>query len=426
MILVRYAVVPVVLLLGLGVSACSDGGSKPPEGSAGQGTGGVGPSGGAATNAGSAGVATSGAAGSGSVAGAPGGGAAQGGGSGSGGASSGGAGSSAGGGGSSAAGSSGSGPAGGAGWVDPGTEGDGDFEVGPSYTDSPDLTVRSGAPEGFDTSFDWGSEKSEIFSGDDFDPPLSFDRRITVFIPSQYRDGSEAPFMVSSDGFYGGLKNVVRNLAGNPSPDRRVPPLVIIGIQNGPNDRPSERSLEYDTVSDRYWRFVTQEVLPAVESHAAIKARFPNFKLTRDPNGRGGYGCSSGGPAVFGLAWFGDFNRVFSFSGSYTALQTSEEHPDGAWEYPDMIAAAPLRPQLRVFLHVGERDNGYDRPATDTRNWVSANRRMAAALKAKGNHYRFVFAKGGGHCGDPPGPRNQIMPESLIWLWRGWSGYPAP
>jgi enterochelin esterase-like enzyme len=411
MMLIRYPWVTVVWLLGSGAGACSDDGPETLDGTAGQGTGGVGQSGGAAANGGTVGFAN-GAAGSGSVAGAPGGGALQNGGS----ASSAAAGSGASSGGSGAG-------SGGTDWVDPGTEGDGDFEVGPDYTDSPDLTVRPNAPEGFDTSFDWGSAKSEIFSGDDFDPPLSFPRKITVFVPSQYVDGAEAPFMVSSDGFYGGLKNVVRNLADDPVADRRVPPLVIIGIQNGPNERPSQRGLEYDTVSDRYWRFVTQEVLPAVESHGPLKARFPNFKLTRDPNGRGGYGCSSGGPAVFGLAWFGDFNRVFSFSGSYTALQSTEEHPNGAWEYPDMIAAAPLRPQLRVFLHVGERDNGYELPADDTRNWVSANRRMAAALKAKGNHYRFVFAKAGGHCGDPPGPRNQIMPESLIWLWRG---YRAP
>jgi enterochelin esterase-like enzyme len=233
-------------------------------------------------------------------------------------------------------------------------------------------------------------------------------------------DGKESPFMVSSDGFYGGLRTVVQNLAGDPSPDHRVPPLVIIGIQNGPNNQPSERSLEYDTVSDRYFRFVSQEVLPAVLANAQVKARFPNFKLTNDPNGRGGYGCSSGGPAVMGLAWFGNFNRVFSFSGSFTALQrTPPEHPDGAWEYPQMIMNAPLRPDLRVFLEVGENDNGSTSAEAQHRNWVLANRNMAAALKAKGNHYRFIFATGAGHCDDAA--RNQVMPEGLIWLWRGYT-----
>jgi enterochelin esterase-like enzyme len=225
--------------------------------------------------------------------------------------------------------------------------------------------------------------------------------------------------MVSSDGFYAGLQSVVQNLADDPNPDHHVPPLSIIGIQNGPDVHPnSERSLEYDTVSDRYWRFVTTEVMPAILANAALKAKFPNFKFTSDPNGRGGYGCSSGGPAVMGLAWFGDFNRVFSFSGSYVAIQKTTDHPDGAWEYASLITAAPARPDLRVFLEVGEHDNGYTELESAHRNWVISNTAIAAALKAKGNHYHFVLAKGAGHCDD--NARNQVMPQGLIWLWRGY------
>jgi iron(III)-enterobactin esterase len=303
---------------------------------------------------------------------------------------------------------------------DPGTAGDGEIDVGPNYTDSPDGKLKAGAPAGFSVSFTLTSAQSAIFKGDDFTPPLTFSRQIKVFVPQQYVDGSESPFMVSSDGFYGGLQTVVQNLAGDPSPDHRVPPLVIIGIQNGPDVHPdSERSLEYDTVSDRYWRFVTKEVIPAVLANTALKAKFPNFKLTSDPNGRGGYGCSSGGPAVMGLAWFGDFNRVFSFSGSLVALQKTADHPDGAWEYPSMVSAAPARPDLRVFLEVGEHDNGYTSDEASHRNWVIANKNMAAALMAKGNHTRFVFAKGAGHCDSAA--RNQVMPEGLIWLWRGYA-----
>jgi len=310
-------------------------------------------------------------------------------------------------------------PEGGSGSTDPGSAGDGDIEVGPTYTPSPDLRLKAGAPAGFTTTFTLTSAMSAIYKGDDFTPPQPFSRQIKVFVPDQYVDGAASPFMVSSDGFYGGLQTVVQNLADDPSPDHRVPPLTIIGIQNGPDPRPnSERSLEYDTVSDRYWRYVTKEVIPAVLANAALKAKFPRFKLTSDPNGRGGYGCSSGGPAVMGLAWFGDFNRVLSFSGSYVALQKTADHPAGAWEYPDMIKAAPLRPDLRVFLEVGERDNRYTEPESTHTNWVIANRNMAAALKAKGNHYRFVFAKGAGHCDN--NARNQVMPEGMIWLWRGY------
>lgn len=316
-------------------------------------------------------------------------------------------------------GSGGSAGAGSSGSADPGNVGDGDLMVGPTYTPSPDLRLEAGAPAGFSTSFTMTSAMSNIFKGDDFSPAQPFSRSIRVWVPEQYVDGSAAPFMVSSDGFYAGLQTVVQNLADSPTPERRVPPLVIIGVQNGPDVQPkSERSLEYDTVSDRYWQFVTKEVIPAVLANAALKAKFPNFKLTSDPNGRGGYGCSSGGPAVLGLAWFGDFNRVLSFSGSYVALQRTTDHPDGAWEYPKLVTDAPLRPDLRVFLEVGQNDNGSTTADTGKRNWVSANRNLAAALKAKGNHYRFVFAQGAGHCDN--NARNQVMPEGLIWLWRGY------
>ena len=317
-------------------------------------------------------------------------------------------------------GAGGAAPSGGnSGSTDPGTVGDGDFTVGPTYTPSPDGSLKAGAPAGFTVSFTLTSAMSSIFNGDDFTPPLTFSRSIRVFVPQQYVDGTESPFMVSSDGFYAALQTVVQNLASDPSPDHHVPPLVIIGIQNGPDVRPSsERSLEYDTVSDRYWQFVTKEVIPAVLSNAALKAKFPNFKLTSDPNGRGGYGCSSGGPAVMGLAWFGDFNRVFSFSGSFTALHPNPEHPFGAWEYTKMITDAPLRPDLRVFLEVGQNDNGAGTADDQHRNWVTSNQNMAAALKAKGNHYRFIYAMGAGHCDN--NARNQVMPEGLIWLWRGY------
>jgi iron(III)-enterobactin esterase len=308
----------------------------------------------------------------------------------------------------------------GAGATDPGTVGDGDFMVGPTYTPSPDLRLKPGAPAGFTVRFTMNSAMSTVFDGSDFNPPLSFTRSIQVFVPQQYVDGTASPFMVSSDGFYAGLQTVVQNLADDPSPDHHVPPLVIIGIQNGPNPTggPSERSLEYDTVSDRYWQFVTKEVIPAILANAQLRARFPNFKLTSDPNGRGGYGCSSGGPAVMGLAWFGDFNRVLSFSGSFTALHPTPDHPLGAWEYPTLIMNAPARPDLRVFLEVGQNDNNSTDAESTHRNWVIANRAMAAALKAKGNHYRFIFAQGAGHCDN--NPRNQVMPEGLIWLWRGY------
>lgn len=57
-------------------------------------------------------------------------------------------------------------------------------------------------------------------------------------------------------------------------------------------------------------------------------------------------------------------------------------YPNGAWEHHEhLIDESPMKP-LRVYLHVGERDLGYDAPASGLHDWVLANeacwRRSAA------------------------------------------------
>lgn len=52
------------------------------------------------------------------------------------------------------------------------------------------------------------------------------------------------------------------------------------------------------------------------------------------------------------------------------------------------------------------------------RNWVSANQRMAAALKPKGYACQFVYSVDSGHT-----DRNVIaktLPRALAWLRQGY------
>jgi enterochelin esterase family protein len=46
-----------------------------------------------------------------------------------------------------------------------------------------------------------------------------------------------------------------------------------------------------------------------------------------------------------------------------------------------------------------------------------ANDRMAAALKAKGYPYRYVWCENAGHVDRKA--VNQTLPDSLLWLWQG-------
>ena len=172
--------------------------------------------------------------------------------------------------------------------------------------------------------------------------------------------------------------------------------------------------------------FIDTEVLPAVASNAQLKAAYPNFKFTTDPNGRAAYGCSSGGAAAMTMGWFApnDYRRLITYSGTFVDQQNpiapeQAQYPVGAWGYASgLITNSPVLP-LRVFLQVGEMDNGYTMPESSLHNWLLANQHVAAALKAKGYHYRFIYALGATHC--DARPRQQTLPETLQWMWRGYT-----
>jgi len=49
---------------------------------------------------------------------------------------------------------------------------------------------------------------------------------------------------------------------------------------------------------------------------------------------------------------------------------------------------------------------------------VVANNRMAAALKAKGYPYQFVFSEASGHV--ERAVEMQTLPEAFEWVWKGY------
>lgn len=306
--------------------------------------------------------------------------------------------------------------------IDPGTEGDGDYTISPPYDSLQQMNVPTG------TTYQWtmASTESEIYRGDDstLNNPQSFDRGIRVYIPAQYVDGTDAPLIVVQDGYVRDLEVATNNLIAEGS----LPALVLVFVDNGGGDsKGSQRGLEYDTLSDRYSRFITTEVLPAVEENQEILSDYPNFRFTTDPEGRGAYGCSSGGAAAFTMGWFtpDQFHRIITYSGTFVDQQDDDaaeeaEYPLGAWEYHDRLIAETEPKPLRVFLQVGENDNGADQPEGTYHNWVMANERMAAALAGQGYHYRFVYAEGAGHCDGSV--RQHTIQDTLRWMWRGYVG----
>jgi iron(III)-enterobactin esterase len=316
--------------------------------------------------------------------------------------------------------------------IDAGTEGDGDFTID-MFSTQPELTDK-GAPRGLMFSFVMDSNRSRIFDGKDAtlipSKPRSLTRQIQVYIPANYIEGTEAPLMIIQDGSgpIDAISYGIDNLSRSADVSRRIPAFIAIAVQNGGDDaQGSERGLEYDTMSDRYARFIELEVLPAVLADSKIKAAHPMLRFTRNPEGRATYGCSSGAAAAFTMAWYRPdlFRRAITYSGTFVAQQNVGQPetpvtPLGAWEYHsslELIANTPRKP-IRVFLNVNENDFGSTAPESGHHNWVMANQRMSAALGAKGYHRRFVFGKGLGHCDGPAW--QSTLADTLVWVWRGY------
>lgn len=315
----------------------------------------------------------------------------------------------------------------------PGTEGNGNFTIGPDYRLDPDLTDK-GNPKGRYFEFSMPLSDSRIFPGNDstLDPrkPVRDQRKVFVYIPAAYTDGTKAPILVTHDGpsHMDLLRNALDNLTISRDPNRRLPAFIVIAVQNGGNDgKGSERGLEYDTMSDRFARFINDEVLPAVLNHPDIKAVYPGIAFTDNPWGRAAMGCSSGGAAALTMGWFRPdlFRRLITYSGTFVDQQDDDapeeaDYPLGAWEYHSsmkLIENSEKKP-LRIFTHVSEFDNRANDPEETYHNWVMANERTAAALKAKGYDYRYVFSRATRHC-DGKVFRHTLA-DTLVWMWRGY------
>ena len=291
-----------------------------------------------------------------------------------------------------------------------------EFTIGPDYADSPDLAVKPGVPKGVMHNFTMNSEDSKIYPGiaKGQTGVVPYKRQVAVYVPKQYQPGTPAPFIVVQDGM--GYAGIMARALDNLIHEKRVPVQIAIMINSGGGDaQGSQRGLEYDTVNGVYTDFIETEVLPRITKEL-------NITFTKDPEGRATMGGSSGAACAFTMAWFHPelYRRVLSYSGTYVNQQSplNKESPHGAWEYHEHFIPQSEKKPLRIWLHVSENDNGSKRDEASLHNWVMANQRMAAALKAKGYPYRYVFAEAAGHVDGRV--THQTLPGALEWLWQGY------
>jgi enterochelin esterase-like enzyme len=249
-----------------------------------------------------------------------------------------------------------------------------------------------------------------------------------IYVPAQYDARTAAALMVFQDGqgyMDRGGRNPALNTIDNLIAERRIPVLICVFINPGDIEgspgtptydfvkaygekwqrgmKDSMRSTEYDTVSDRYGRYLRDEVLADVAA---------KYNIRNDAYSRAITGLSSGGICAFNAAWQmpDQFSRVISWIGSFSGIQWKEDPavPDGGQDYPDKVLREGRR-NIRLWLQDGSNDieGKYG-------SWPLANLRMANALKLKEYDFHFSFGKGTHNTGQGAAE----FPEEMIWLWR--------
>jgi len=271
-------------------------------------------------------------------------------------------------------------------------DGSGTYYEPPPYSRTDDANAVDGVPVGMVTS--------GTFSDSTVYPGVSWS--YWVYVPAQYDAREAAALMVLTDGgVYRGGAYETPTVLDNLIAEGAMPVTIAVFVDPGQaQGGQSQRSLEYDTPSDDYVRFVLDDLLPAVTGE---------YVITDDPSLRAIGGRSSGGAAAFTAGWERPdaFGLIYTTLGSFVQLRANE---DGEFsdKYPAEIAETERKP-LRVTLLSGinDVDNQFG-------NWRDAHMDMTTALDCAGYTYRSGF--GESSHGDNSHP-NHAFGDDLRWLF---------
>lgn len=266
----------------------------------------------------------------------------------------------------------------------------------PSYPTPPEAIRKEGVPIGRLTRDSFADSK--IYPGTT--------RDYTIYIPTQYDSrGEEAALMVfqDGDGFCNDRNGSRAHIVFDNLIHEQAMPITI-GLFINPGVMPPldenfgvrlNRSIEYDTLSDGYARFLIEEFIPYVEEKYSVK-------ISKDPNKRGLCGSSSGAIAAFTAAWErpDSFRRVYSIVGTYTGHR-------GGDDYPTFVRRTEPKP-LRIFIQ----DNTDDLDL-GSGDWWIANLSLFRALQFAGYEVDHQWGEGGHNQNHGA----SIFPNVMRWLW---------
>ena len=273
------------------------------------------------------------------------------------------------------------------------TSGKSETPLVPKVTLSKDSIPNPKVPKGKVTKH---IHESKIFAGTKREYWLYVPDQYCAAIPNNVIIFQDGHAMVKEDGAVR-VPVVLDNLIASGD----LQPTIAIMINPGhrgdqfPESRwkANNRSYEYDSLGDKYARFLLEEILPAVAN---------DYNISERPEDRAIIGASSGGICAFTVAWERPdaFGKVYSMIGSFTNIR-------GGHVYPSWIRKTAPKP-VKVFLQAGRNDldnlHGH---------WPLANEQMAAALNFMGWDHKFVYGDGKHNIKDG----GALLPEALRWLW---------
>jgi gluconolactonase len=193
-----------------------------------------------------------------------------------------------------------------------------------------------------------------------------------------------------------------------------LPPIIGIFIDPGVlpalSDQAQnrfERVFEYDSLTDRYSRFLLEELIPEVEK---------KYNLSKAADDRALCGVSTGAVGAFMAAWNrpDQFHRVLSFIGTYVSMK-------GADALPALIRKTEPKP-LRIFLQDGANDHIVPAEPWGTfyaGSWPINNQVIFEAFEYAGYDAKLVLGSEAHNMKQGAA----ILPDALRWLWRD---YPSP
>ncbi len=198
----------------------------------------------------------------------------------------------------------------------------------------------------------------------------------------------------------------VTDLLDNLIADRRIPITIAVFLTPGfpgPGEPVygtgkgvTNRSIEYDTVSNWFARFIAEEFLPI-----ALKDNV----ITSDPMRHSVVGISSSGIAAFATAWY--MNHLF---GNVIAASPSFGNIRGGNIWPSVIRTTDIKKSLRTCMCVGK----YDADIIFG-DWNLADRDVASALNYRGYDFRLICNE----MGHSHTFLKYMIPQALDWFYYG-------